>query len=101
MSEWREKVFGDSISAAPSIEKIRAASPPVFLAAGKPEDFGVFTHHDLRSGIMTIYFSPSASVLAEAFGATPCEKPSVERLVFLVGHTEAARPHYPTFYERH
>jgi hypothetical protein len=47
------------------------------------------------------YFTPSASRLAQAFGATSCEKPtSSDHMVLLVGSQVAWDIHFPSRKQR-
>jgi hypothetical protein len=43
---------------------------------------------------LTLYFSPEAHELAEAFGAVPCQRPSPAGMTLLAGDERAWQIHY-------
>lgn len=85
MDTWYLKELGDGIEAYQPSYQIMEAFTPVFAAAGCPHDMAVFSRYDLKTNMVTVYFSPSASGLAKAFNASPCEKPVRPGLGLLVG----------------
>lgn len=96
MMTWYSKELGDGIEAAAPRFQIQEAFAPIFAAAGCPIDMAAFSRYDLEKNIVTVYFSPGASVLAKAFGAAPCEKPKkVEGFGLLVGDARATEFFYP------
>lgn len=95
MEQWHSKALGDGVaSAAPSM-RIQKMFSPVFVASGLRSDMAVFSRYDLRTNVVTAYFSPSASRLAELFGARPCDKPAGESLGLLVGAARCWEIHFP------
>lgn len=97
MTQWHSKDLGDGIDANAPRGEIREAFLPLFAAKGCPVGMAVFSHYDLEKNIVTVYFSPGASVLAKTFGASPCEKPKkVEGFGLLVGDARAAEFFYPS-----
>lgn len=95
MSTWYSKTLGDGVSAHEPSYLIKRAFVPAWVSAGCPITMAVFSRYDLRENIVTVYFTPEAEQLAKSFNATPCEKPSADRLGTLVGHPLAFEAHYP------
>ena len=59
-------------------------------------DVAVFAQYDIGAKRVTVYFTPSASVLASAFGAAPCAKPEpAEGFSLLVGDAQSLQVHFP------
>ena len=97
MTQWYSKDLGDGIDANAPSGQIQEAFPPLFAAAGAPLDMAVFSHYDLEKNVVTVYFSPGASVLAKTFGAAPCEKPKkVKGFGLLVGEQRSVEFFYPS-----
>jgi hypothetical protein len=97
MTQWYSKDIGDGSQAFAPTKEIHSAFIPMFIAAGQPIDMAVFSCNDLKRNIVTVYFSPGASALAEMFGARPCEKPKKENeLGLLVGDQRCLELFYPT-----
>ena len=93
---WCKKEFPNALEAAGPIESIKQVFIAAMRLAGTPGDMAIFTRHDLDSGMLTVYFSPSASNLAISFGTSPCPKPLRDRrLVLLAGDATAFEIHYP------
>lgn len=92
---WYSKALGDGVDAHGPSAQIQEAFDPVYLAAGKPSNMAVFSRYDLRSNVVTVYFSPPAKTLASAFDATPCERPSSEKIGLLVGDHNAWYNYFP------
>jgi hypothetical protein len=63
--------------------------------AGEQPDEGnaIFLSPD-SGGCVTLYFSPSAQVLAKAVGASRCPKPEPGRLTLLAGAERAWHVHF-------
>ena len=95
MSIWFSKELGNGVDAFTPSGKIQEAFTPLFIAAGSPEDFAVFSRYDLNTNLVTVYFSPAAALLAKAFGAIPCERPSSRRMSLLVGPQQALFSFFP------
>lgn len=98
MSTWYCKDLGDGVVAFGPSSQIQEAFLALAQAGGPSSDLAVFSRNDLRTNVVTVYFTPSASVLASAFGATPCEKPSPEgKLSLLVGDARSWEIHFPGY----
>ena len=97
MTQWFSKDLGDGVQSRAPSNQIQEAFIPLFAAAGQPIDMAVFSRYDLKNNVVTIYFSPGASALANMFGGTACEKPKNEgRLALLVGDGRCWDLFYPT-----
>ena len=95
MKDWYSKALGDGVAAFKPSMDIHAAFTSAYIAAGQPIEMAVFSRNDPKANIVTVYFTPSAMVLAKAFGASPCEKPDREGLGLLVGDTRCWQLYYP------
>lgn len=88
MQTWFSQQLGDGVWAYGPKEEIRAQFAPLFNAAGQPPDMAVFTRHELEGRLqceVVAYFSPAAVALAQARGATPCQRPTPHDLDLLAG----------------
>lgn len=94
-SGWHSKDLGDGVEAFTPSGKIQDAFDPAYLAAGSPKGMAVFSRYDLRRNIVTVYFTPPAGILARAFAATECAKPSAEGIGLLVGEQRAWDLYFP------
>lgn len=72
---WRSLPLGDGVEAFAPTGRIQDAYLALDTATTLPLDCAVFSYYDLGENVVTVYFSPAASRLASAFGATPCPKP--------------------------
>lgn len=105
MASWYSKELGDGVAAFEPTTQIHNA----FLALARAQaqsgrylfDAAVFSRYDLDTNVVTVYFSPSAHLLATAFGATPCEKPApTEGFALLAGDARAWEKHFPGYLKR-
>jgi len=96
MNQWYSKELGDGVEANAPSHEIQEAFFPLFAASGNKTDMAVFSRYDLEKNLVTVYFSPGASVLAKMFGAQICEKPIKENgLGLLVGDQRCLQLFYP------
>lgn len=95
MQTWSSLALGDGVDALTPTQKIMEAWMPVFIAAGQPRGMAVFSNYDLEANVVTAYFPPESFQLGVAFGALPCEKPSISRIGLLVGEADAHSIHFP------
>jgi len=95
MEQWHSKALGDGTAALAPSMRIQELFLPMFAASGQPLRMAVFSRYDLESNVVTVYFSPTASRLAELFGAKPCDKPTSERIGLLVGDMRCWDIHFP------
>lgn len=95
MSEWYSKELGDGVQAFAPTMQILEAFLPASVTAGQPIYMAIFSRYDLETNIITVYFSPAAASLAKIFNATPCKKPSFERLGLLVGDQQSVGVLFP------
>lgn len=98
MGTWYSKSLGDGVAAFGPTTKIQEAFLELAKAGTILPDLGVFSRYDLTTNVVTVYFTPSASLLASAFGATPCEKPSPGKgFGLLVGDARSWEAHFPDY----
>lgn len=97
MQQWKSVDFGNKRDAlAPSL-KVQSAFVAAFEAAGQPLDMVVLSSYDATRDVVTAYFSPRASELADMFGGTPCEKPArTSGLGLLAGDQRGLQLLYPS-----
>ena len=76
MSSWHSLELGDGVDAFAPSGKIQDAFMVMCGVTRQPVDFAVFSRYDLRRNVVTVYFSPCAELLAKAFMATACERPT-------------------------
>ena len=97
---WYSKDLGSGVDAYEPTALIQSAvmqSISAALAAQRPNyNVAVFSYYDLRANMVTAWFSPGLEHIAEAFGATPCERPNPrERFGLLVGYPAAWDTYFP------
>ena len=95
MPKWYRKDVGDGVEALGPTAKLHDAFLALAKSGGVPTDSAVFSRYDLRKNVVTWWFTPEASQVAKAFGASACEKPSPTDLVFSVGDAHAWKAHFP------
>ena len=106
MASWYSKELGDGVEAFAPTSEIQSAFLSLTLAqAGTVQysrDAAIFHRYDLESNVVTIFFTPSAHLLARTFGATPCERPvPTEDFRLVAGDDRTWEVHFPGFRERH
>ena len=104
MTGWYKKELGDGVEAFVPTTKIQNA----FLTLARSQaqlgqysfDAAVFSRYDLETNVVTVYFTPSARLLATAYGATACMKPvPTEGFALVVGDSRAWEAHFPGYLE--
>ena len=101
MSTWYSKELGDGVAAFGPSSKIQEAFFQLAKAGANVEDIAVFSRYDLETNVVTVYFTPSASLLASAFNASPCENPTPGGgLALLVGDARSWKIHFPDYNPR-
>lgn len=102
MESWYSKDLGDGVAAFGPSNKIQEA----FLAlaevrARSGQDYSkiaVFSHSDPGARRVTVYFSPNAELLAKAFEAEPCAKPTpTDGFSLLVGDANSWELFFPGY----
>lgn len=97
MQQWKSANFGNKLEAKEPSLKIQLDFVVAFKAAGQPLDMVVFSSYDATQDVVTAYFSPRASDLADLFGGTPCEKPELtDELLLLSGDQRGLKLLYPS-----
>lgn len=92
---WYQKNIGQTANSAPHNMEILKAYTDYIVLHGDKTGAAIYSISDLESNTVTMYFSPEASELAAAFGATPCERPQASsRLGTFVGHGKNGRSHF-------
>jgi len=100
MDSWYSKDLGDGVAAFGPTTKIQEAFLELAKNGVYSHDLAVFSRYDLRKNVVTVYFTPSAQLLAEAFDATPCEKPVPEEgFALIVGDARSWEIHFPGYLE--
>jgi hypothetical protein len=100
MTTWHSKDVGDGVEAFEPTSKLHEAFFAFAVAKGRdlPATIGIFSRYDLRANVVTWYFSPEASLLAQAFHAVPCEKPVPESGFGLsAGDVRSWEAHFPGY----
>lgn len=98
MSTWYSKDLGDGVAAFGPSSKIQEAFMELSKAGEYSHDIAVFSIYDLKKNVVSVYFTPSASLLATAFDAKPCEKPTPEDgFALLVGDARSWEIHFPGY----
>lgn len=100
MDTWYSKDLGDGVAAFGPSNKIQDAFLALAKAGVYSHDLAVFSIYDLKRNIVTVYFTPSTSILAMAFDAKPCEKPTAkDGFALLVGDARSWEIHFPGYLE--
>lgn len=99
MDSWQCKEVGDGVAAfQPSMELHKAFLALAQASAGVTKGFGVFSYYDSDENMVTWYFSPEATVLGKAFGASSCEKPTpAPGFGLLAGDARSWESHFPGY----
>lgn len=105
MAGWHSKELGDGLEAFAPTSKIQEAFLNLAYTQARTgqysTDAAVFSRYDLKANVVTVYFTPSAELLAKAFGATPCEQPvPSDGFALIVGDARAWDAHFPGYLER-
>ena len=98
MASWHSKELGDGVEAFRPTGELQEAFLTLSMAGQSSFDTAVFSQYDSETNVITIYFTPSAELLAKAFGAVPCEKPIPEEgFGLIVGDARALEAHFPEY----
>lgn len=98
MSTWHSKNIGDGVQAFDPSQKLHEAFLALARSGDLPPGIGVFSRYDLRTNVVTWYFSPEATALAAKFDATLCEKPVPTRgFGLLAGDSQSWKVHFPDY----
>lgn len=104
MTSWYSKALGDGIEAFEPTTEIQNRFMALALSQTRlgqySSDAAVFSGYDSATNVVTVYFTPSAELLATALGASPCPKPvPTEGFGLIVGDARAWEAHFPGFLE--
>ena len=98
MTSWHSKELGDGVEAYKPTTEIQEAFLSLVKAGQYSSDAAVFSRYDLETNVVTVYFTPSAELLAKAFVAVPCEKPIPNgNLALIVGDVKAWEVYFPGY----
>lgn len=95
---WHSLSLGDGMTADESSEEIRAAFEELYPSAETAKDIAVFTRNESEGRLhceVIAYFSPSATALATAFDAEPCQRPERSGLGLLIGSDQSWASLFP------
>lgn len=96
MNTWYSVDLGDGVAAFAPTKQIMDAFTAAYVAnGGKTNDMAAFSRYDLKTNIVTMYFTPAAYPIAKMFNASPCEKPTIDRLGLIVGDSDSWRTFFP------
>lgn len=100
MTTWYKKDLGNGVAAfGPTGQIMKVFMKFIFRCAEfgtYAYDLALFSRYDLKDDNVAVYFTPSAHVLAQMFGAVPCDKPTPgNRLALLVGDDRIWDIHFP------
>lgn len=95
MKQWYSKELGGGIDALEPTGKMKEAFLPAFALSGAPINMSMFSKYDHHKNIVTMYFTPAAKYVAEAFGAEPCEKPLITGLALEAGDIRCWQEFFP------
>lgn len=98
MNTWYKLNLGNGADAFAPTREIQEACMAMLVAHGRPwPEWALFSRYDLQTDNVEMYFTPAASALALQYGATPCEKPALNkyRMGLLCGEADALRLHFP------
>jgi hypothetical protein len=85
MKSWFSSELGNNASAYEPTAQIQKAFKTLFMDTGFPQDMAIFSVNDLEKDMVTVYFTPSAHIIAKLFNACLCNKPSINGLDLLCG----------------
>ena len=95
LTSWYSKNFDDGVAAFGPANRVTAAFAALAGNHDVASDAAIFCRYD-STGVATLYFSPTADVMAAAFGASPCAKPEPDPgLGLLVGDFASWALHFP------
>ena len=95
MASWYSKRMGGGVAAFGATNKVTEAFTALARNHSVSADAAIFSRYDVATNAVTIYFSPSADVMATALGASPCSKPTPDpALVLVVGDFSSWAVHF-------
>jgi len=98
MGPWFSMSLGDPLVAGEPLSDLEARVRAAGATADGPGEMALFVRHESDGGLhceVRAYFSPSATSVARAVGADPCDRPSPEGLSLLVGAPDVWRTLFP------
>jgi len=96
LTSWYSKRMGGGVAAFGPTNKVTDAFAALASNHSVSADAAIFSRYDAATNAVTIYFSPTADVMATALGASPCPKPTPDPdLVLVVGDFSSWAIHFP------
>lgn len=96
VKDWYYATLLERNGAYETCQKIRKTFADVSKSIGVSKYAAIFSSSDIAQQSVTVYFSPPTSMLAKAFGASPCEKPTLRNnLTLLAGVPQSWGIHFP------
>jgi hypothetical protein len=93
---WYSKNAGKGVAAFGPTHRMTEAFVALASDHSVSADAAIFSRYDMHADVVTLYFSPTADVIATAFGAIPCERPTADPdLALLVGDFNSWAIHFP------
>lgn len=92
MATWYSLSLGDGMTMGLPSSEIESAFLRSFVTAGKPPEMAIFTRPESEGRLhceVIAYFSPASQAVAQAFAASPCDKPARAGLGLLAGDERA------------
>lgn len=89
MTQWYRLDLGNGADAYAPTRKIQEAFMATVMLNASDAQNALFSRYDIRADNVEIYFAPGAALVARAFHAIPCDKPSLtdDRIGSLGGGT--------------
>lgn len=100
MDTWYSVDIGDGVESFSPSNKILDAFFWALAVQGHPENMAAFSRYDLKTNMVTVYFTPAAHSIAKMFNATLCEKPSSDDLGLLAGDWRCWQTFFPERVQR-
>jgi len=92
MSTWFTSNLGDALLAGEALEHIKTLFQSAYARFSYSDEMAIFVRHESEGRLhceVRVYFSPATICVAEAVGATTCQKPSPADMGLLAGSEDA------------
>ena len=98
MSSWFCRNLGDALMALEPLDHIQTLFQSAYPVLGSPKDVAVFVRHNSEGHLhcqVEVYVSPASVLLAKEMDAEPCDRPSINGLVLLIGSEDSWSTLFP------
>jgi hypothetical protein len=88
---WSKCNLGDAMLAGEALDEIRIRFEREYLENNRPNDMALLVRHESEGRLhceVVVYFPPATAMIAKAFEAIACRKPSKENLGLLAGSAD-------------